>query len=62
MVLSVAVIVIWQLTDVRIREEADLRALFDIPVLGQIPAFDQPDGRRNGALPSGKGRKDGEEA
>ena len=39
-VLAVAYITVRFLMDVRIREEEDLATLFDVPVLGQIPAFE----------------------
>ena len=36
------------LMDVRIKEEEDLASLFDYPVLGHIPHFDQPaSGKKN---------------
>ena len=40
-VLALIYITVRFLMDVRIREEEDLAVLFDIPVLGQIPAFEQ---------------------
>lgn len=39
LVLSVGYITIRSLLDVRIKEDADLLEMFDIPVLGQIPHF-----------------------
>lgn len=41
-VLAVVYVTLRCLMDVRIKEEEDLVALFDYPVLGQIPRFDQP--------------------
>lgn len=41
-VLAVVYVTLRCLMDVRIKEEEDLVALFDYPVLGQIPSFDQP--------------------
>ena len=40
-VLAVVYVTLRCLMDVRIKEEEDLAALFDYPVLGQIPRFDQ---------------------
>ena len=40
-VLAVAYVTLRCLLDVRIKEEEDLTALFDLPVLGQIPSFVQ---------------------
>lgn len=40
-VLVVLYLTIRFLLDVRIKDEEDLNALFDIPVLGQIPSFDE---------------------
>lgn len=39
-VAAVALLTLQFLMDVRIKEEEDLQAIFDIPVLGQIPEFD----------------------
>ena len=44
------------LLDVRIRDEEDLLALFDLPVLAQIPAFAAEGNKRRGY---GRGRKNG---
>ena len=41
-ILAVAYVTLRCLLDVRIKEEEDLASLFDYPVLGQIPRFDQP--------------------
>ena len=40
-VLAVLYVTLRSLLDVRIKEEEDLTALFDLPVLGQIPSFTQ---------------------
>ena len=39
--LAVLYVTLRSLLDVRIKEEEDLTALFDLPVLGQIPSFTQ---------------------
>ena len=41
-ILAAAYVTLRCLMDVRIKEEEDLAALFDYPVLGQVPHFDQP--------------------
>ncbi len=40
MMLSAAIIVIWNEFDVRIKAEEDLRARYNIPILGVVPTFD----------------------
>ena len=39
--LAIALLTLYSLLDVRIKEESDLTDLFDIPVLGQIPDLDR---------------------
>ncbi len=46
-VAAVAVLTLQFLLDVRIKEEEDLQALFDIPVLGQIPEFDAANAKKS---------------
>ena len=47
-VLAVIYVTLRCLLDVRIKEEEDLASLFDYPVLGHIPHFDQPaSGKKN---------------
>lgn len=47
-VLAVVYVTLRCLLDVRIKGEDDLAAMFDYPVLGQIPHFDQPSsGKKN---------------
>jgi len=46
-VAAVAVITLQFLLDVRIKEEEDLQAMFDIPVLGQIPEFDAANAKKS---------------
>ena len=47
-VLAVIYVTLRCLMDVRIKEEEDLASLFDYPVLGNIPHFDQPaSGKKN---------------
>ena len=51
-VLAAAFFVVQMLMDTRIKEEADLKRICDIPVLGAVPDFAQP-GKENGK----KGRR-----
>ena len=47
-VLAIIYVTLRSLLDVRIKDEDDLNVLFDYPVLGQIPHFDQPSsGKKN---------------
>ena len=48
LVLSVGYITLRSLLDVRIKEDADLFELFDIPVLGQIPHFSNASSGKKG--------------
>ena len=48
-VAAVAYLTLRFLLDVRIKDEEDLNALFEIPVLAQIPAFVPEGGKRSGA-------------
>ena len=47
-VIAVLYITIRFLLDVRIKDEEDLNSLFDLPVLGQIPSFDDVSSKRRG--------------
>lgn len=47
-VLALAYLTVAFLLDVRIKDEEDLSALFDVPVLAQIPAFVDGEKRRSG--------------
>jgi len=46
-VAAVALLTLQFLMDVRIKDEEDLQALFDIPVLGQIPEFDAVNAKKS---------------
>lgn len=45
-ILAAIYVTVRYLLDVRIKEESDLAQLFDYPVLGQIPVFEQVEGKR----------------
>ena len=61
-VLAIIYVTLRSLLDVRIKDEDDINVLFDYPVLGQIPHFDQPSsGKKNAyaepyAANSGRGK------
>lgn len=54
--LAVLYVTLLYLLDVRIKSEEDLTQLFDLPMLGQIPAFSEEDDKKK---PSLTARKDG---
>ena len=54
-VLAVIYLTLLFLLDVRIKDEEDLNAIFDFPVLAQIPAFSVEGERKNGYGASGYG-------
>ena len=54
-VLAVIYLTLLFLLDVRIKDEEDLNAIFDFPVLAQIPAFSVEGERKNGYGAGGYG-------